>query len=58
LAFTNFFKVFAALNKGFILGEDLVFRNVVTLFAGVVFDHVLGLGADFFPVTAAFYAFV
>lgn len=24
----------------------------------MVLDHVLGLGANFFPVTAAFYAFV
>lgn len=58
LAFTNFFEVFTALNECFILSEDLVFRNVVAFLARVVFDHVLGLSADIFPVTAAFYAFI
>jgi len=58
LALTDFLQVFAALDKGLVLSEDLVFTDGVALAAGVLLDHSLGASADIFPLLAAVDALV
>lgn len=59
LTFTNFFKVFATLDKSFVLSEDSVFLSKVrVLSVTVVLDHPLHLLRNLSVLVAAFNALI
>ena len=54
LTLTDFHKVFASLDKGFVLSEDgVVLIEVPSWFRGVLLKHLLAMDADILPLLAA-----
>ena len=54
LTLTDFHKVFASLDKGFVLSEDgVVLIEVPSWFGGVLLKHLLAMDADVLPLLAA-----